>query len=106
MLSSCYIIGNLGVITLGGVTVTGTLGDGTIFGTLGGPIVGTSIGTTIVGVSPVAWCEKVLPQKIIITGLSTTYQANNASKELIQVLKYPGPKPPFTIGESQLHAIY
>ena len=61
MLSLCYIIGTLGVINLGGVTVTGTLGGGTVFGTLGGPIVGTSIGTTLVGVSPVAWCEKVLP---------------------------------------------
>ena len=40
-----------------------------------------------------------------MTGLSTTEQATNAAKDLIQVLKNTGPKHPFRIGESQLHAI-
>ena len=38
---SCVIIVVLGVITLGGVTVSVTLGGGTITGTLLGTIVGT-----------------------------------------------------------------
>ena len=42
------IIGALGVITLGGVTVTGILGGGTVTGTLVGEIVGTYLGNTLV----------------------------------------------------------
>ena len=38
-------------------------------------------------------------------GLSTTYQYTKAAKDLVQVLKKPGPKTPFTIRESQLHTI-
>ena len=38
-------------------------------------------------------------------GLSTTEQVTNAAKELIQVLKNPGPQTPFTIREIQLHSI-
>ena len=48
--SSCVIIGTLGVITLGGVTVSGTLGGGAVNCTLRGAIVCTSIGTTLVSV--------------------------------------------------------
>ena len=38
-------------------------------------------------------------------GLSATEQANNAVKELMHILKDIGPQTPFTIRESQLHAI-
>ena len=46
-----------------------------------------------------------LPQHLIMTGLSTTEQSTKGSKELIHILKKPGPKTPFTIRESQFHAI-
>ena len=45
---SCVIIGSLGVIILGGVTVADTLGGGTVTGTRVGAIVGTSLGNTVV----------------------------------------------------------
>ena len=48
MLSSCNIIGDLGVITLGGTTSVGTLGVDTVIGTLRSAIVGTSLGITFV----------------------------------------------------------
>ena len=48
--SSCEIIGTLGVITIGGVSVAGTLCGGTVIGTLGGAIIGTSLVTTLVWV--------------------------------------------------------
>ena len=38
-------------------------------------------------------------------GLSATDQSRKASKELINVIKNPGPQTPFMIEESQLHAI-
>ena len=38
-------------------------------------------------------------------GLSVTEQSTKAAKELVQMMKNPGSKNPFTIGESQLHAI-
>ena len=50
MRSYYVIIGTLGVITLDGVTVTGTLGGVTVTFTLGGEIVGTSLGNTLVWV--------------------------------------------------------
>ena len=37
--------------------------------------------------------------------LSTTEKDTKASKELIQIVKKPGTKTPFTIRESQLHAM-
>ena len=46
-----------------------------------------------------------MPQHLIIYGLSTTEQATKEAKELIKLLKNPGPKTPFTIIESQFHAI-
>ena len=46
----CVIIGSLGVITLGGVTVNGALGSGTMTGIHVGAIVGTSLGNTVVWV--------------------------------------------------------
>ena len=48
--SSCAIIGDLGVITLGGVTVAGTVVGATVTGTRVGAIVGTSLGNTTVWV--------------------------------------------------------
>ena len=47
---SCVIIGDLGVITLGGVTVSGTLGGGNVTGTSVGAIFGTYLGNTVVWV--------------------------------------------------------
>ena len=46
MESSCEIIVYLCLITLGGVTVSGTLGGGTVIATLVGAIFGDSLGTT------------------------------------------------------------
>ena len=46
-----------------------------------------------------------LPKHLVMPGLSTTEQAAKAPKEMIQVLKNPGPQTPFTIGESQLNTI-
>ena len=50
MVSSCVIIGSLGVIILGGVTITGTLSGGTVSGNLTDEIVGTSLGNNLVWV--------------------------------------------------------
>ena len=50
-------------------------------------------------------CGENFPQHLVMPGLSTTDQSTKADKELIRVLKHPGPKPPFTIGENLLHAI-
>ena len=38
-------------------------------------------------------------------GLSASEQSTKAAKELIHILKNPGPQTPLTIGESQLNAI-
>ena len=46
--SSCEIIGALGVINLGVVTVYGTLRGGTVTGTLVGVIICTYLGNTVV----------------------------------------------------------
>ena len=46
-----------------------------------------------------------LPQYLIMPGLSSTEQDTKATKELIQVLKNPGPQAPFIIEASQLHSI-
>ena len=45
------------------------------------------------------------PPQFIMQGLSSTEKATKAANELIQVLKNTGPQTPFTIGESQLHAL-
>ena len=46
-----------------------------------------------------------MPQHLIMLRLSATEQATKASKEMIHVIKNPGPQNPFMIGESQLMAI-
>ena len=46
-----------------------------------------------------------MPQHLVIPGLSAIEQSTKADKELIHVIKNPGPQTPFTIRESQLHAI-
>ena len=48
--SSYVIIGYLGIIKLGGVTITDTFGGGTVTGTLVGTIFGTFLGNTVVWV--------------------------------------------------------
>ena len=46
-----------------------------------------------------------LPQHLVMPGFSETEQATKAVKELIHVIKNPGPQTPFTIGDIQLHSI-
>ena len=53
-----------------------------------------------------AYVVDFLPHHLIMPGSSTAEQSTKASNELIQVLKNPWPKTPFTIGENQFHAIY
>ena len=57
--SSFVIIGSLGIITLGGVTVAGTLGGGTMIGTRVGAIVGNYLGKTVVWVFSVCMVLKI-----------------------------------------------
>ena len=44
-----------------------------------------------------AYVVEFLPQHLIMTGLSTNEPATKAAKELVQIMKNPGPTPPFTI---------
>ena len=48
---------------------------------------------------------ELLPQHLIIPGLSTTEQVTKAPKELIHIINNPGPKNSFTTREIQFHAI-
>ena len=48
---------------------------------------------------------KFLPQHLIILVLFSTEQDTKSVKELKQVLKNPGTKTSFTIGECQIHTI-
>ena len=57
--SSFVIIGSLGIITLGGVTVAGTLGGGTMIGTRVGAIIGNYLGKTVVWVFSVCMVLKI-----------------------------------------------
>ena len=45
---------------------------------------------------------KLLPQHLIIPGLTAAEQATKDAKELLHVIKNSGPQTPFEIGESQL----
>ena len=56
MVSSCDIIGTLGVINLVGATFAGTLSVGTVIGTLICAIVGISLGKTLDYYFLVSWC--------------------------------------------------
>ena len=46
-----------------------------------------------------------LPNHLIMPGFSTIEKSTKADNELIQILKNPGPKTPFMIGETQFHVI-
>ena len=47
----------------------------------------------------------LLPQHLSMPELSATEQATKYGKELIHIIRNPGPKTPFTIQEIQLHGI-
>ena len=47
----------------------------------------------------------IFPQHLVMPGLNTTEKSTKSAKELIQVIKHPGPKNPFTIREIQLPTI-